>query len=219
MLVLTAWSPPNQIPPAVRDAVAPVIEAMDRVALQDGALPHAASDRERLVRLGRLDQAPREELDQVDVAQLTRAEAKLAWDLIAQRMAAQDKADLAAVMKMLPAHGWFSYSQYGRQAADAAFHIVQHGDLATQKKVLPVLEAFAERGEADPQSFAKMVDRVALREGRLQRYGTQYHCVDGHLAPFPLEDPTGFDARRKVLGLTSDWKAESAAIGRKTCFR
>ena len=49
---------------------------------------------------------------------------------------------------MIPGR-WFSYSRYGREAADAAFHIVQHGDLAAQVRILPRLKEFAKKGEAD----------------------------------------------------------------------
>jgi hypothetical protein len=108
---------------------------------------------------------------------------------------------LAQLRKLMPAEGWFSLRQVGQAGIDASFHIVQHGDLAIMKVVLPRLLAAAERGEVDGASYAKMYDRVATTEGRPQRYGTQFHCVGGRIASFPLENPDQVEENRQKLKL------------------
>jgi hypothetical protein len=47
----------------------------------------------------------------------------------------------------------------------AAFLVVQHGDLETQKRFLPELRLRVEEGEAQASHWALMLDRVRMREG------------------------------------------------------
>jgi len=69
---------------------------------------------------------------------------------------------------------------------------------------LPLLRAAAARGDADPAGVAMLEDRIAVFEGRSQRYGTQYDWNDAADAMEPMkgvDDPAGVDARRAAVGL------------------
>lgn len=57
------------------------------------------------------------------------------------------------------------------------------------------------KGEASGESYALMYDRLAISEGRPQRYGSQLRCQGGKLAPYPLEDPGQVEAWRKAMGM------------------
>lgn len=47
-----------------------------------------------------------------------------------------------------------------------------------------------------------MYDRLALSEGRAQRFGSQMDCRGGRYVPSePLEDPQDIDRRRMALGM------------------
>ncbi|MDL2344060.1 hypothetical protein QOL99_07830 [Deinococcus sp. MIMF12] len=93
--------------------------------------------------------------------------------------------------------GWPGRSRVGEDGATAAFLLAQHSpDLAFQKEVLALLHT-QPPGEVDPSHAAYLHDRLCIRQGRPQRYGTQVQ-VDGH--PFPLE-PGDVDARRAGVGL------------------
>ncbi|MPY66755.1 hypothetical protein F8S09_08630 [Deinococcus sp. SDU3-2] len=93
--------------------------------------------------------------------------------------------------------GWPGRSRVGEEGATAAFLLAQHSpDLAFQREVLARLHA-QPPGEADPAHAAFLHDRICIREGRPQRYGTQVG-PDGQ--PFPLE-PGDVDARRAGVGL------------------
>jgi hypothetical protein len=181
------------------------------------ALPPARSVSERLIRLGKLDQSGRAYIFKVDWASLTPEEGIEARQIMAHRMEPVDKADLASVLALVPPEGWFSYSRYGRAAADAAFDIVQHGDEATRERLLPKIEAYAKTGEADSENFAKMYDRVAVTQDRPQRYGTQFHCVDGFTAPYPIEDPEHVDVRRRAMGLRDGFGQTANAVATQAC--
>jgi hypothetical protein len=116
-----------------------------------------------------------------------------------------DKANTAALKELLRRHGWFKISKWGVKADEAAWLIAQHADtdLPFQKQVLGLLEKLYKSGETSPANYAFLADRVAVREGRPQRYGTQGGCVKpGHWAPDKLE-PGDIDGRRRAAGLES----------------
>ena len=72
----------------------------------------------------------------------------------------------------MPEQGWFTLVEFGAEASDASFHIVQPSDLTLRKQMLPRLEPLAMTGEIRGVYFAALFDRVAVGEGRPQRYGT-----------------------------------------------
>ena len=45
-----------------------------------------------------------------------------------------------------------------------------------------------------------MYDRLAIREGRPQRYGSQMTCRGGKFVVDTLEDPVHIDERREAMG-------------------
>ncbi len=84
--------------------------------------------------------------------------------------------------------------------SDTGWLLVQHAPLAFQEAVL---EAMSRAGSLEefgaPGAFLE--DRVAVRQGRPQRFGTQGRCRAGVWTSSPLADPEGVDARRASLGL------------------
>lgn len=103
---------------------------------------------------------------------------------------------------LISKHGWPKTSEVGKYAATSAFLIIQHSDLKTQKKYLPIIKKAAQKGEANKASLALMLDRVNLREGKPQIYGTQfYRNSEGKWEISPLELPQYVNKRRKEVGL------------------
>jgi hypothetical protein len=188
--------------PAARSAIAPVLDAIAAERTAQAKLPAPKDDAEKLVRLGRLDQAGRIAIGRVDFSKAPEAERALARKAMGDTIDQVDAANQSELLKMLPPEGWFTFSQYGREAATAAFHIVQHSDVAQWRRFVPVLERLVAQGEAEGQSYALMYDRLAVNEGRPQRYGSQLRCVGGHWQAYPLEDPSNVDERRRSMGLT-----------------
>jgi hypothetical protein len=67
------------------------------------------------------------------------------------------------------------------------------------KHCLPLLEVAV---EAEARHYAYLYDRVQVRDGNLQRYGTQYKFTpEGALERESLADPETVDQRRSALGL------------------
>jgi len=100
--------------------------------------------------------------------------------------------------------GWFEIGSQGAAADQAAWLMVQHadGDPEYQAYIVSVLSPKAKSGDTNSQNFAFLSDRVAVRAGAPQTYGTQMECVDGEWLAPNIESPaTELDARRAAVGL------------------
>lgn len=179
--------------------VAPVAEAIAAEQAMQSRLPPPASIREKLERMGRLDQAGRRAIGGIDFRQLSIPDGRKVNDAIGELIEPIDRANVAALLEIMPEQGWFTIGEFGAEASEAAFHIVQHSDLELRKLVLPRLEPLALTGEIRGDDFAALFDRVATGEGRPQRYGTQYRCQDGKLASYPIESIEKAEDLRRAL--------------------
>lgn len=199
---LLTFQEPAPLSPEARALIAPVAEAIAAEEARQAALPPTTSDRERLERMGVLDQVGRRALNPIDLTALPEAERAAANTAMWAPLTAMDERLLAELLTMIPPEGWFLKSVYGDRAAGAAFLIIQHSDLENWRRFVPVLEPLVAAGEVDGQSYGLMYDRLAQNEGRLQRYGTQVTCKAGKwvIDWDNLEDPASADARRREMG-------------------
>ncbi len=197
-----AGAPQPAIDPAkVAMLTTPVYTAYRDAIAKDAAMPAATTDTERLERLQAIDQAGRTAFSAIRFDDLSDAEKVAARTAIFAEIQAHDEHDLAALKSMLPTTGWFRVSDVGKRAATSAFLIAQHAsDLPFQKEVLTRMEPLFGTPELEGQFYGLLYDRVALREGRPQTYGSQVDCVSGHYAPTHLIDPEHVDERRKAAG-------------------
>lgn len=181
--------------------IAPVRAAIVKARAELDALPPPKDDTEKLLRMQKLDQAPRNVI-QIDFSKTPPAEKAAAQAAIWAEIKPIDEANLNALLTMLPPEGWFTISKYGKAGSAAAFLIVQHSDVSQWSRFVPVLEKLAARGEVRGGDFALMYDRLALQEGRPQRYGSQMTCKAGKYVPDRLEDPDHVDERRTAIGMS-----------------
>ncbi|MEA2337137.1 MAG: hypothetical protein QOE82_1144 [Thermoanaerobaculia bacterium] len=112
-----------------------------------------------------------------------------------------DKENLVRVEQILAEDGWPGPSLVGKRAGSAAWTVIQHADLATQKKYLDMMTKASEAGELSPALLATTVDRIRVAEGKPQVYGTQFHEMNGVQVPQPIEDEANVDVRREKLGM------------------
>jgi hypothetical protein len=125
--------------------------------------------------------------------------AKAFWKKIIEN----DSITLIAVIKVLETRGWLGSDIIGVLGNRTLFLAIQHSDLKTQEKYLPLMREAVQKGNASPSNFAYLVDRVALRQGRKQLYGSQLarDKETGEYYVLPLEDPDNVDMRRIAVGL------------------
>lgn len=115
-----------------------------------------------------------------------------------------DEANTAWLKERVASHGWFTIREYGNEADQAAFLLIQHADRdpAFQADMLAKLEKLAFEGQTRPMGYAMLFDRVAIAQKRPQRYGSQGRCTGpGAWTAFELEDPANLDKRRASMGL------------------
>jgi hypothetical protein len=103
---------------------------------------------------------------------------------------------------LLVTRGWPGRTLVGEAGAQAAWLLAQHADDPVQQRAcLDALRGAVAQGEASPVHLAYLEDRVRVRAGKLQLYGTQFTVTGGELGPFPIEDPQRLDERRAEAGL------------------
>jgi hypothetical protein len=185
--------------PAVNARLLELDQARARLTAEQGALGKLPDDASRLRKIYKIDQDSLDAYPDVDglsdaqVVEVNRAYKALTRDINA--------ANVTLIKRMLPAAGWFSSKVYGQEAATGAYLVIQHSDNPPlQKRFLPVMERMVASGEALGSEYALVYDRIAVGEGRLQRYGSQMHCVDGRMVPQPMEDPSRIEERRAPMG-------------------
>lgn len=152
--------------------------------------------RVQLLERGREDQAPRDAW----VEKLQRGLQPDSQDVV--NMLTTDQDNTRWLAEIVRGGGWPGMSRVGREAADAAFLIVQHSpDTVFQQEMLVVISEAVTAGEASGQQLALLTDRVAVNAGQKQTYGTQAKIGDDEIVLYPIADSALVDARRAKLGL------------------
>ncbi len=126
-------------------------------------------------------------------------EMKALWNVINEK----DSVNLIIVEKILDERGWLGADVIGKRGNETLFLVIQHSDQKTQGKYLPMMREAVKNGKAEASSLALLEDRVALRQGKKQIYGSQVgvNPISGENYLLPLEDPDNVDKRRKEVGL------------------
>ena len=73
--------------------------------------------------------------------------------------------------------------------------------VAFMRAMLPAIEESRRRGDLDGGAVALLTDRIEVKAGHPQIYGTQLSLKDGRWVLDPIADSAGVDARRKQMGL------------------
>ncbi len=148
------------------------------------------------------DQKYRRELDEIEEKYgVSSEELSKHWELIEEK----DSINLIKVKKILDERGWLGSKIIGEQGNATLFLVIQHSDLETQLKYLPMMRDAVEKGNANASSLALLEDRVALRQGKRQIYGSQVRR-DSETKEFfvlPLIEPEKVNERRAKVGLGS----------------
>lgn len=121
------------------------------------------------------------------------------------KMQQADLSNAKIVTKILDTHGWLGSEAVGPTANSTLFLVIQHADLDIQEKYLPMMRQAVEAGKARASSLALLEDRIALRNGQPQIYGSQIgsNRETGKNYVLPMIDPDRLDERRASVGLPS----------------
>lgn len=126
-------------------------------------------------------------------------EMKKHWELINEK----DSINLIKIQKILDEKGWLGANVIGNQGNSTLFLVIQHSPLEVQEKYLPMMREAVKNGNARVSSLALLEDRVSLRKGGKQIYGSQVgrDQETGEYFVSPLKDPENVDKRRAEVGL------------------
>lgn len=113
------------------------------------------------------------------------------------------KENIKYVKQILNKYDWVTISEFDKEADCNAWLLVQHADddIEFQKSILAKLEKLYLLKETSSVNYAYLYDRVAINEGKPQRYGTQGNVINGTWVVYLLEDQDNLDLRRKSVGL------------------
>ncbi|MEL6867452.1 MAG: DUF6624 domain-containing protein [Bacteroidota bacterium] len=102
--------------------------------------------------------------------------------------------------------GYPSIDKVGKEASEAAWLVIQHAisQPSFMKKCAYLLEQAIQENKANPIDLAYLSDRIAVFEGKHQRYGTHFDWDEqGKLSPQAYDDLEKVNQRRKALGLNT----------------
>ena len=119
-------------------------------------------------------------------------------------MTEQYSINTVKIKKILDEYGWLGADVIGNQGNTTLFLVIQHSDFETQEKYLPMMREAFQKGNANASDLAFLEDRVALRKGEKQIYGSQIapDPETGEYIILPLIDPENIDIRRAEVGLS-----------------
>jgi hypothetical protein len=160
---------------------------------------------QQLIEMGKEDQKHRQELSELmnrlDGPDKDKVMPRYI-QLVEEQSALDDKL-LRQLEAIIAKHGWPTISLVGKEASGVAFLIIQHADLEYQKKYFPLLKEAADKNEARKSDVAMLEDRILMREGKKQIYGSQLRMNEQtqKLELYPIEDEENVDKRRARVGL------------------
>lgn len=115
-----------------------------------------------------------------------------------------DSTNLVQVEALIAKYGWMGKSFVGEKGNSALFVVIQHANLAAQLKYVSLLQKSVEEGESRPGSLALMQDRILMRQGKKQIYGSQVIFNKKREQEFyPIEDEKNVNIRRAKIGMQS----------------
>lgn len=157
---------------------------------------------EKLDSIHNLDQMYRKQIREISEKHGYESdEMKAHWELINHT----DSLNLIEVTEILDTRGWLGSDIVGPKGNSALFLVIQHSDLDTQVKYLPMMREAVKKGNTRGSSLALLEDRVALGQGKRQIYGSQIgrDPETNEYYVLPLIEPEKVDERRAEVGLGS----------------
>ncbi len=187
-------------------AVAATVSGMNKVAEEQRAL-RDAQIADELIAMREADQAIRALMfGAVPDTEPLSAERVRALDAERVRLDHENVARLSAILDELGE--WPSISRFDGLSSQSACAIAVHGvkDPAFMERAQILMEPLVRIGDADPECWAQVTDRLLVARGAPQLYGTQMRSEerDGQIywGSAPIQQPDDLIARRAAVGLT-----------------
>lgn len=183
-----------------------LISALSMMSAQNQNTNVSLSEQDRLKLIKELeqirmkDQTLRLILPEVEAKfGLDSKEVRYFWTLIHQ----QDRINEKSVSKIIDTYGWLGKSTIGVSGNQTLWLVIQHAPLEIQEKYLSQLETSVNQKESDGWYLAFLQDRILVRNGKKQKYGTQAKkdIKTGKTYFYEISDLKTVNQRRKAIGL------------------
>lgn len=115
-----------------------------------------------------------------------------------------DKENTKKLKKIVAGFGWPDFKLVGKRVSHLAWLIVQHADhdVDFQERCLQLMEEKSKAGLVNSANVAYLTDRVRVKQGKKQLYGTQFYVdQSGNFKPRPIYKIKELRNRRKKMGL------------------
>jgi hypothetical protein len=114
-----------------------------------------------------------------------------------------DSLNLIEITKILDNKGWLGKDIVGDKGNSTLFLVIQHSNLKTQIKYLPMMREAVKKNNANGSDLALLEDRVAMRQGEKQIYGSQIgrDMETNEFFVYPIKNPENVNIKRNEVGL------------------
>jgi hypothetical protein len=114
-----------------------------------------------------------------------------------------DSSNLLQLEKIVAQYGWPGISFVGARGNNTAFLVIQHAELTTQLAYFPMIQQSVNDGESNPADLAMLEDRICMRQGKPQKYGSQVVSdpATGGWKFWEIADEAHVNERRAAVGL------------------
>lgn len=118
-------------------------------------------------------------------------------------MLREDSLCVEEVLEIIETRGWPGTSLVGGRANAAVWLVIQHAPIDVQERYLPLFRKSVAGGESLGRHLALLEDRILMRNGRPQVYGSQIRTnpETGEHYLYLVDDPRGVNERRASVGL------------------
>lgn len=118
---------------------------------------------------------------------------------IALEMKASDKENQLTIAALLDRCGW--PKGLNTVENNTIFLVIDHADTAYMRKYFPLLKTQADLGVVAKSDLATLQDRMQMRSGKKQSFGTQTFKVGSTVTIWPIAEPADLESRRRLMGL------------------
>jgi len=124
-----------------------------------------------------------------------------------QKITESDKKNLAIIEEIINKHGWLGQKEIGMKASTTMFMVIQHADLKSQERYLPILRQALMEKKLLAANYAMLIDRIEVKNKRPQIFGTQIITEKGASHIYPLLNPDSVDVWRKSIGMITPFQS------------
>lgn len=118
-----------------------------------------------------------------------------------QTINSTDSFNLDKTIAIIDKYGWLGKEVVGEKGNATLFLVIQHADLKTQEKYLPIIKKAVEEKKVNASDLALLTDRIEMQNNRLQIYGSQLQSINEKNILYPILDEKNVNKRRAIVGL------------------